>query len=58
MPEIHLTARQRATIAALLTDDANVARLGACSIATEADYVVVKFAGRDVVCVDENGEVI
>jgi hypothetical protein len=53
--EVHMTARQRAIVAELLADE-SVERLGACSIAAEDEYVIVRFA-RDVICVNEMGAV-
>lgn len=56
MHEIHMTARQRETIAALLADDSDVTRLGACTIGADEDYVVVKFE-RESVYVNESGAI-
>jgi hypothetical protein len=56
MTEIHMTARQRETVAALLADDSDFTRLGACSISADDEYVVVKFE-RESIYVNENGAV-
>lgn len=56
MIEIHMTARQRDTVADLLADATDETRLGACSISADDEYVIVRFA-HESVCVNEMGAV-